>query len=277
MCKYIFYPLCKNMKINSFYRFVSRIEIQPQPPSKPQMQEEAASGNPGPSPPNPGSANPGKPPLAPKPQTKSGERVIPIFVEGRSEPNVPKGAHAASAAPQPPPKMQQKQFPSEPQQQEEPKMAPPFPERHSMDYDDFADFPHFPSRSFGESPFGERFSRPEFPSRQQRHFGEPFWAQRPSQQQPQPPPSPPQKRPMAAQSPPTKRATEKPQPKAPEQPPKVEKPAPPPPPPVNDPIAKVAAVQKDVEDLMKEVNSKFNFCVNKLSRIFKMLCFLHFA
>ncbi|XP_059477450.1 BAG domain-containing protein Samui [Neocloeon triangulifer] len=191
-------------------RFVSRIEIQPSTPRGP-AEPPAPAGNP--------SSNPGKPPVPPKP--KGGERVIPIFVEGRSEPLVPKDVPPHDRPQQPPP---------------QPPPQQPFPERRA-DFDDFTDFAQFPSRAFGDSAFADRFARPpDFPARHQRHFGEPFWAHRPGAQQgaQQPPPSPPQKRPMAAQSPPTKRTPEK-------------------APPANDPLSKVAVVQKDVDDLMQQI------------------------
>lgn len=179
----------------------------------------------------PTQATPAKPPVAPKPPPRSGERVIPIFVEGRNEPVVPKMKPGGSGVEQPPPA---------PPPRHEEAFEEPFQERG---FDDFADFPSFGGRSFG-------FSRPH--GRQQRPFGEPFWSQYPPQQ---PPPAPPQKRPMSAQPPPNKRPTDKPQPAPAEHPPKFERP----PPPVNDPLAKVAAVQKDVEELMKEVLNTNNF------------------
>ncbi|CAB3376450.1 Hypothetical predicted protein [Cloeon dipterum] len=225
-------------------RFVSRIEIQPSAPKAPgEVSGSPAATNPGVQMPSSSagnsSANPGKPPVAPKQQTKSGERLIPIFVEGRSEPVFPKESHERpqQSPPQPPPQFEQQQH--------------PFPER-SANFDDYTDFPQFKSRGFNESAFADRFARPDFANRNQRHFGEPFWAHRGSgsahqpQHPQQPPPSPPQKRPMPAQSPPTKRTQE--------QAPAAENAAPPPPPPpVNDPLSKVAAVQKDVDALMREI------------------------
>ncbi|XP_065341340.1 BAG domain-containing protein Samui isoform X1 [Cloeon dipterum] len=225
-------------------RFVSRIEIQPSAPKAPgEVSGSPAATNPGVQMPSSSagnsSANPGKPPVAPKQQTKSGERLIPIFVEGRSEPVFPKESHERpqQSPPQPPPQFEQQQH--------------PFPER-SANFDDYTDFPQFKSRGFSESAFADRFARPDFTNRNQRPFGEPFWAHRGSgsahqpQHPQQPPPSPPQKRPMPAQSPPTKRTQE--------QAPAAENAAPPPPPPpVNDPLSKVAAVQKDVDALMREI------------------------
>lgn len=209
---------------------MSRIEIQPHLSVSPAKDEEPMAA--AEAPPMQASSNSGaKPPMAPKPPPRSGERVIPIFVEGRNEPVVPKmkpGGAAEQPPPPPPPRHERR---------EEAFEEPPFQDRG---FDDFADFPHFGGRSFG-------FSRPH--GRQQRQFGEPFWAQHPQQ----PPPAPPQKRPMSAQPPPNKRPTDKPQPAPAEQPPKFERPQPP----VNDPLAKVAAVQKDVEELMKEVLNSY--------------------
>lgn len=211
-------------------RYVSRIEIQPTIPGAQQVQQPPQQ----PSPPPVYSSSPGKPPVAPKqaaPKPASNVRHIPIFVEGRDEPVLPKDTT-----------------------------------------DGVKPTEHF--TEFSERPdFSDHFSRPQFGSSfHQQHFGTPpkhqpfhpppsqhtFHSQPSSQQHtfhpqqtshgfhPQQPqqPAPPQKRPTASQAPPTKRPTD---------PPTASPPPPPPPAPSNDPLAKVAAVQQDVDALTEQV------------------------
>ncbi|KAF4522070.1 hypothetical protein B566_EDAN004053 [Ephemera danica] len=221
-------------------RFVSRIEITPKVPGNPNVQQCSQQ-----QPPSPPiySSSPGKPPMAPKPPptNKAGSNVrhIPIFVEGRDEPVLPKdvtdsskpaptGAHASAHA-----EHFTTDFPGNPH---------------------FADAA-FTDHAFSDHPFADRFSRPQFsnafhhpnqfgPSPQQHTFRTTGFHPQPQQQQQ---PVPPQKRPTASQAPPTKRPTDTPAPSA-------TAPPPPPQPPVNDPLAKVAAVQSNVDALTEQVS-----------------------
>jgi BCL2-associated athanogene 3 len=229
-------------------RFVSRIEIQPKMPGNPNVQQCTQQQQP-PSPPI-YSSSPGKPPMVPKPTDKkpsSNVRHIPIFVEGRDEPVLPKDVT------------------------DDPKPVPPtaahgpvYPEDFTAEFPTnphFVDSP-FTERVFTDHPFADKFSRPQFSNVfQQPHYGTPpqqhsFRQQGfpHSQQQQfstshQQQPVPPQKRPTASQAPPTKRPTDAPAPA------KTASPPPPPPPPVaNDPLSKVAAVQKNVDSLTEQVS-----------------------
>jgi hypothetical protein len=215
-------------------RFVSRIEIQPtipgvQPAQQPPQQASS---------PPVYSSSPGKPPMAPKqPASKTAGNVrhIPIFVEGRDEPVLPKDS-TDNVKPAP-------------------EHFSEFPERHN-----FSD--HFSRPQFGGAFHQQHFGTP--PKQQHHSFQsppqqQPFFSQSPPQQHnfnphqtthgfhPQQPqqPAPPQKRPTASQAPPTKRSTDAPTSNTP--------PPAPAAPPANDPLSKVAAVQKNVDALTEQV------------------------
>lgn len=115
-------------------RFVSKIEITPVNPAAPQDQQPSASSA---SPPNTGDA--AKPPMPPKqphqqqqqhsqPQHKQSTiRHIPIFVEGRDEPILPKVEQEFTQTQAPPPSYHHPQYTSHHQFQQQQAPPPPPP------------------------------------------------------------------------------------------------------------------------------------------------------
>jgi hypothetical protein len=197
-------------------RYVSRIEINPVNPADP-----ASGGGPG----TVTSESHGKPPVAPKqpqPQatpTKQAHtgnvRHIPIFVEGRDEPLLPKNVGLDNV---------EQVFSSRVPQPGVEQVFPPQESPHSFGRPpQFASHHQFyPQQQQAAQPpqGGTNFQQPSSP-KQQRHMKPQQQKPQPQQQQPQPQPQPP---------------------KSPEAPA------------ASDPISRVQTIQKDVEELQDQVN-----------------------
>ncbi|XP_033215914.1 BAG domain-containing protein Samui-like isoform X2 [Belonocnema kinseyi] len=252
-------------------RFVSRVEITPQQQQQQQQQQQEQpqrEKSPGPQ------AQP-QPQQTPqqKAQQQGNVRHIPIFVEGRDEPVIPRNVDdvpfsGQSPPPpqfQPPPQYQQPpQYQSPPQYQTPPQFQPSPPTFQS------------PPTFHRPSHFNDRFGRQNWPSQfQEAFFDQPRWSregpERPErpfkkdwthgqqphpqyQQEKHPQYQQEKQHPQYQQSQHPQYQQEKPQAQQSQQKPEPEMPKPKPTLP-KDPLERVAIVQKEVDSLTEQVKN----------------------